>query len=158
MDNPAIVRAAAPADLESLAALKEEWAARTGEATADERAEFVATLDHWMRERGESVVCLVAERDGMLIGMGWLIIFDRVPDLGDHRRRTGDIQSVFVRPGLRGTGVGRQLIAGLVAVADSRGIPRVTVSANSRAASLYESQGFVATPTLLERRSNPRQE
>ena len=85
--------------------------------------------------------------------MAWLIIFERVPDIRDQRRRTGDLQSVFVRPAFRGAGVGRQLISGLVAFADELGIPRVTVSANSRAASLYESQGFVATPTLLERRA-----
>jgi hypothetical protein len=30
----------------------------------------------------------------------------------------------------------------------------VTVSANPRAAALYESQGFVVTPTLLERRAH----
>ena len=151
MDNLAIVRAAAPTDLESLAALKEEWAALAAPATAVERAEFVRTLERWMSERGESVVCLVAELEGSLIGMAWLIIFERVPNIRDVRRRTGDIQSVFVRPDFRGAGVGRQLISGLVGVADEMGIPRVTVSANSRAASLYESQGFVTTPTLLER-------
>lgn len=153
MDSPVVVRAAAPTDLESLAALNEEWAAPAPPATAVERVEFVRTLERWMGEGGESVVCLVAELEGTLVGMAWLIIFERVPDIRDQRRRTGDLQSVFVRPDFRGAGVGRQLISGLVAVADELGIPRVTVSANSRSASLYESQGFVATPTLLERRA-----
>ena len=153
MDNSVIVRAAAPADLDSLATLKEEWAALSVPATAAEHADFVRFLQHWMQERGESVVCLVAELDRMLVGMAWLIIFERVPNIGDLRRQTGDIQSVFVRPGFRGGGIGRQLISGLVAAADDMGIPRVTVSANPRAASLYESQGFVATPTILERRA-----
>jgi GNAT superfamily N-acetyltransferase len=154
MDSLAIVRPAAPTDLESLAAMKEEWAALDVPATTVERAAFVKALERWMSERGESVVCLVAELDGTLIGMAWLTIFERVPDIRNHRRLTGDIQSVFVRPEYRGAGVGRQLIRGLVAVADDRGIPRVTVSANSRAASLYESQGFTAEPTLLERRAH----
>jgi GNAT superfamily N-acetyltransferase len=152
MDSLAIVRAAAiPRDLESLAALKEEWAALAAPATAAERGEFVSSLERWMAERGESVVCLVAELEGSLIGMAWLIIFERVPNVRDFRRRTGDIQSVFVRPHFRGAGVGGRLISGLVGVADEMGIPRVTVSANARSASLYQSQGFVATPTLLER-------
>jgi GNAT superfamily N-acetyltransferase len=154
MDSLAIVRPATAADIESLAALKEEWAALAAPATAAERVEFVLALERWMGERAESVVCLVAELERTLIGMAWLIIFERVPDIRDHRRQTGDIQSVFVRPDYRGAGVGRELISGLVAVADDRGLPRVTVSATSRAASLYESQGFVATHTLLERRAH----
>jgi GNAT superfamily N-acetyltransferase len=153
MDSSVVVRAAVPRDLESLAALKEEWAGLTRAATSVEHAEFVSCLRGWMRERGECVLCYVAELDGTLIGMAWLIIFERVPDVRNLRRRTGDIQSVFVRPGFRGAGVGRRLISGLVAAADEMGIPRVTVSANPRAASLYESHGFVATPTLLERRA-----
>ena len=153
MDSLAIVRPAASTDLESLAALKEEWAAMGAPATAVERAEFVQSLEHWMGERGESVVCLVAELEGRLIGMAWMVVFERVPDIRDRRRLTGDIQSVFVRPDYRGAGVGRELIRRLVAVADERAIPRVTVSANPRAASLYESQGFAVTPTLLERRA-----
>jgi GNAT superfamily N-acetyltransferase len=153
MDSPAIVRPAALTDLDSLAALKEEWAALVAPATTLERAEFKRALERWMSERSDSVVCLVADLGGTLVGMAWLIIFERVPDIREHRRLTGDVQSVFVRPGYRGAGVGRQLISGLVAVADRRGIPRVTVSANSHAASLYESLGFVATPTLLERRA-----
>jgi GNAT superfamily N-acetyltransferase len=153
MDSSIIVRAAVPADLDGLASLKEEWAALSTPVTATEHAEFVTFLERWMHERGDSVVCHVAELDGSLIGMAWLIIFERVPDVRNRRRWTGDIQSVFVRPGFRGAGVGRRLIQSLTGVADELGIPRVTVSANSRAASLYEAQGFVAEPTLLERRA-----
>lgn len=152
MDSLVIVRAAEPDDLESLAALKEEWAALSAPASAAERAEFVRSLGRWMDERGASVHCRVAELDGTLVGMAWLIIFERVPDVRNIRRQTGDIQSVFVRPGFRGAGIGRRLVRALTAVADEMGIARVTVSANSRAASLYEALGFDATPTLLERR------
>ena len=151
MDNLAIVRAAAPTDLESLSSLKEEWAGQAAPATAVARAEFVRTLERWMDERGESDVCLVAELEGSHHGMACLMTFEGVRFIRVVLRRSGDIHCVFVRPEFRGAGVGRQLISGLVGVADEMGIPRVTVSANSRAASLYESQGFVATPTLLER-------
>jgi len=106
-----------------------------------------------MQERGDSAICQVAELEGALIGMAWLIVFERVPDIRDRRRRTGDIQSVFVQPSHRARGIGGQLIRTLTVVADDLGIPRVTVSANSRAVAVYQALGFVETPFLLERRA-----
>lgn len=147
-----VIRAAMRSDLEELAALKEEWAALETPATDTERAEFIRALGHWLDARDGSVVCHVAELYGTLIGMAWLVVFERVPDIRNQRRLTGDIQSVYVRPEHRGAGIGRQLLAGLLTAADELRIPRVTVSANSRAAALYEAQGFTAVPTLLERR------
>ncbi|WP_127474476.1 GNAT family N-acetyltransferase [Microbacterium sulfonylureivorans] len=152
MQHRVAVRRAVPSDLDSIAALKEEWAALPARASAEERDEFARALGEWWEERSGSVICFVAEVDTTLIGMAWLVIFERVPDIRNHRRRTGDIQSVYVRPGYRGAGIGSQLLAGLVAVADELQIPRVTVSANSKAAALYEAQGFAAASTLLERR------
>lgn len=147
------VREAVSADVESLAELKEEWAALPTSPTSAERADFTAALGKWMETHGSSVICYVAELDADLVGMAWLVIFERVPDIHHHQRRTGDIQSVYVQPDHRGSGIGSRLIAALVSAADELQIPRVTVSANSRAATLYEAHGFTATPTLLERRA-----
>jgi hypothetical protein len=52
-----------------------------------------------MRERRHTVA--VAELDGSLIGMGWLVIFERAPNIRDARRRIGNVQSVFVDEGHR---------------------------------------------------------
>ena len=146
------IRTAGPADATALAQLKELWADLPSPATDAERIEFASSLARWMQERGDSVICRVAEFEGALIGMAWLIVFERVPDIRDRHRRTGDIQSVFVQPSHRGRGIGSQLIRALTVIADDLGIPRVTVSANSRAVPVYQALGFVETPFLLERR------
>ncbi|WP_167993392.1 GNAT family N-acetyltransferase [Arthrobacter pigmenti] len=98
-------------------------------------------------------MCRVAEVDSRLVGMAWLVIFERVPDIHDRHRLTGDIQSVFVRPEHRRRGIGAALVRSLVDVADERGVPRVTVSANASAASMYEAEGFAPAPYLFERRA-----
>jgi GNAT superfamily N-acetyltransferase len=147
------IRTAGPADAIGLVRLKEAWADLPSPATDAERTEFASSLARWMQERGDSVICQVAELEGALIGMAWLIVFERVPDIRDRRRCTGDIQSVFVRPSHRARGIGSQLIRNLIVIADDLGIPRVMVSANSRAAAIYQALGFVETPFLLERRA-----
>ncbi|MDQ0577623.1 GNAT family N-acetyltransferase [Agromyces albus] len=153
MDSRVCIRTAGPADAIGLARLKEAWADLPSPATDAERTEFAGSLARWMQERGDSVICQVAELEGALIGMAWLIVFERVPDIRNRQRRTGDIQSVFVQPSHRARGIGSQLIRTLTVVADDLGIPRVTVSANSQALAIYQALGFVETPFLLERRA-----
>lgn len=147
------IRTAGPADAIGLVRLKEAWADLPSSATDAERTEFASSLARWMQERGDSVICQVAEFEGAFIGMAWLIVFERVPDIRDRHRRMGDIQSVFVQPSHRARGIGSQLIRTLTVVADDLGIPRVTVSANSQAVAIYQALGFVETPFLLERRA-----
>jgi GNAT superfamily N-acetyltransferase len=113
---------------------------------------FSNDIASWMTAEGEALIARVAEQDGSLVGMAWLVIFDRVPDFQDRNRSTGDIQSVFVLPEFRQQGVGRALVDSLLETADERGIPRVTASANEAAAQLYVKAGFRTAPLLLERR------
>ena len=57
------------------------------------------------------------------------------------------LEDVFVRPGARGTGVGRALVEGVLALARERGCRRVELDvndANAPATALYESLGFSA--------------
>jgi len=151
VDTPVRIRIAGPEDASELARLKESWANLTAPAAEAELAEFARELRRWMQEHSDTVTCAVAELDGILIGMAWLVVFERVPNIRDTRRRTGDIQSVFVQQSHRSRGIGKRLVRELAAVADHLGIPRVTVSANARSASLYEALAFEPAPLLLER-------
>lgn len=153
LDIAARIRIAGPQDATELARLKESWADLSDPATEAELAEFADELRRWMEERGDTVTCAVAELDGSLIGMAWLVVFERVPNIRDSRRRTGDIQSVFVDQTHRSRGIGKQLVQVLTNTADDLGIPRVTVSANARAAPVYQALGFEPTPFLLERKA-----
>lgn len=148
----AVVRRATSEDAAALAELKVIWAGRLKPASPEEVRSFSDDLASWMSAQGDSLIARVAEGDDGLVGMAWLVIFDRVPDLDDRRRSTGDIQSVFVLPEHRGHGVGRALVNSLLEEADERRIPRVTVSANDAAVPLYIGAGFRASPVLLERR------
>ncbi|WP_322411017.1 GNAT family N-acetyltransferase [Microbacterium invictum] len=145
------IRIADPHDAIQLAILKESWSNLDCPATEAELAEFAEELRRWMQERNDAVTCAVAELDGILIGMAWLVVFERVPDIYDTRRLTGDIQSVFVQQGHRSRGIGKQLVRALTATADALGIPQITVSANAPSAPMYEALGFRETPLLLER-------
>jgi GNAT superfamily N-acetyltransferase len=148
----AVVREATSDDATALAALKVLWAGRAESATPDERRSLALDLASWMTGQGDSLIARVAERGDGLVGMAWLVVFDRVPDLDDRTRTTGDIQSVFVLPEYRRQGVGRALVDSLLEAANERRIPRVTVNANAAAAPLYEKAGFRSSALLLQRR------
>ncbi|MDR7112234.1 MULTISPECIES: GNAT family N-acetyltransferase [Microbacterium] len=147
-----VVRNATTEDAAALAVLKVAWAGRPNHPGPEEMRSFSNDIASWMTAEGDSLIARVAERDGALVGMAWLVIFDRVPDFHDRSRSTGDIQSVFVLPEFRQHGVGRALVDSLLEAADERGILRVTVSANEAAAQLYVKAGFRSAPLLLERR------
>lgn len=146
-----IIRSAQPKDVRGLVALKEAWAELSRPVSESERREFGEDLAAWMRSQGQALMCRVAEIDGELVGMAWLVLFERVPDIHDRTRLTGDIQSVYVLPQHRQRGIGRELVRSLTDAADERGVPRVTVSANAAAASIYSAEGFLTAPYLLER-------
>lgn len=146
-----IVRSAQSQDVMRLAALKEAWAQLSRPVSESEQREFAEDLAGWMRSQGQALECRVAEIDGELVGMAWLVLFERVPDIHDRTRLTGDIQSVYVLPQHRQRGIGRAPVRSLIDAADERGVPRVTVSANAAAASIYSAEGFVTAPYLLER-------
>lgn len=147
-----VIREATPADLESLADLKVQWASLTYLPSTEERAEFARALVEWIDSMGDSLVCRVAEVNGALVGMAWMVIFERVPDIHNRKRLAGDIQSVFVASEYRGRGIGLALVRAVCETADILGIPRVTVSANEQAAPLYSRAGFTPSPILVERR------
>jgi GNAT superfamily N-acetyltransferase len=147
-----VIREATSADLHSLADLKVQWASLAYFPSTEERAEFAEALGEWMDTMGDSLVCRVAEVNGALVGMAWMVIFERVPDIHNRKRATGDVQSVFVASEYRGRGIGLALVRAVCETADILGVPRVTVSANECAAPLYSRAGFTPSPILVERR------
>jgi GNAT superfamily N-acetyltransferase len=142
-------------DVRAVAELKEQWAALPGPASPEQRRRFAEILGRWIDRQGASLIARVADHQGELVGMAWLVAFERVPNIDQTVRLTGDIQSVYVAPAYRGAGVGRALVASLLEAADARGIERITVSANHAAAPLYVQLGFRSDDLLLERRRPP---
>ncbi|GAA5084978.1 GNAT family N-acetyltransferase [Microbacterium yannicii] len=147
MIDSVVVRFAAPPDVAGLVELKTQWAGR--QAEAGESEQLTIALDEWLRR--SDVVCAVADDDGQLVGMAWMVVFERAPNLGDVSRHSADVQSVFVIPSHRGRGVGAELVRSLCDAADRRAIPRVTVHSSTRAIDLYRRAGFAPSPVLLQR-------
>jgi GNAT superfamily N-acetyltransferase len=149
--KPFEIRAPRSEDLRALAHLKIEWARIDPRPDGAAEWAYADALSSWMDRMGDRVICRIAVLGGGLVGMGWLVVSERVPDFGDRKRRTGDVQSMYVVPAKRGHGIGRALLDALCAAADERGLPRVTVRSSPRAVPLYESAGFATGPTLLDR-------
>lgn len=147
-----IIRAATLDDIDGLTSLRILWADLPKPPTTAAIQSFRRTLAEWMASRPDTVMTAVAEWESELVGMAWLVLFERVPNIDQRARMTEDIQSVFVLPGQRRRGIGRALVDALLSAADRMGVPRVTVSANQAAMNLYLDAGFNPRNHLLERR------
>lgn len=152
MEPDVAIRAATAEDAAQLAELKLLWSPPDVEPKDCERAMFAHDLRSWIEAAPDARICTVAAIGDQLVGMAWLVVFERAPDYDARRRLTGDVQSVFVRPAHRGHGIAGELVRALLGAADDRGVLRVTVSANVDAAPVYLRAGFRDAPMLLERR------
>jgi len=152
-----IVRRGTAQDAPALARLRWQWradarasgASASNPATVD-RATFVDFFSTWVVDHLATHLPFVAEVDGRLAGMAWLMLPDRVPSVSNLDRRFGDVQSVYVVPELRNAGVGAALMAAVLAEARARELEFVTVHSSERAVPMYERAGFRAGQRWLE--------
>jgi GNAT superfamily N-acetyltransferase len=147
----ATVRVRDAGDAEALAALRWQRATQERGHDADNRDEFVTALRDWMAAHAETHIPFVAEVDGVVVGMAWLMVAARVPTASAYERRFGDVQSVFVRPELRNDGIGALLIERLLETAGATGLEHVTVHSSERAVAFYRRHGFGYRETALIR-------
>lgn len=99
-------------------------------------------------EGGDAVV-LVAEQAGEVVGYAYAELEGR--DYMALRGPAGVVHDLVVDPGRRGGGIGGMLLDAVVAALQSRGAPRVVLSAaarNQAAQRLFARAGF--RPTMLE--------
>lgn len=148
------IRRGTAEDAPALARLRWQWRAdERGESPADvDRATFVEFFAGWVVDHLATHLPFVAEVDGRLAGMAWLMHTDRVPGVTNLARRMGDVQSVYVVPELRDRGVGAALMAAVLAEARARELEFVTVHSSERAVTMYERAGFRAGQNWLESR------
>jgi GNAT superfamily N-acetyltransferase len=144
------VRAARPAELETVAELRWRWVAEQDGLPGDGHAAFVREFAAWVRENAATHHCLVVVRDGRVLGMAFLAVTARVPTPAAFSRASGDVQSVYVVPEARDGGLGGRLIDGVLRLAGELGLERVTVHSSSRAVPAYRRRGFAVAPQLLQ--------
>ncbi len=117
----------------------------------ESNARFGSPFERWLVGSQPWCSCAVAEVGDQLIGMAWLVVYQRVTNPSQFDRATGDIQSVYVRPNYRHRGVGRALVQLMIDEGERRGVDRFTVDSNDRALRFYQRQGFATRASLLQR-------
>jgi GNAT superfamily N-acetyltransferase len=145
-----VVRKGTAQDAPGLARLRWRWRVEERDEPHGHRDMFLDFFTAWVLDHLTTHVPFVVEVDDRLAGMAWLMLSDRVPSPGTMDRRTGDIQSVYVRPELRGSGVGTALLNTVVAEARTRELEHLTVHSGARAVPYYLRVGFGADGRWLQ--------
>lgn len=145
------IRHATDNELGVLAALRWQWAVEeNGRTPATPREEFIEGFVNWSREHAASHHWIIAVRGHAIIGMACLATVSRVPHPQvPSGRASGDLQSVYVVPSERNTGLGSQILAAVSCRSSQLGLERVTVHSSPGAVSAYERAGFEVSPLLL---------
>jgi GNAT superfamily N-acetyltransferase len=151
------VRAATAADVPVLAELSWRFRTEGRDPEGADREAYLAYFAGWVLDHLTTHLPFVAEVDGAIVGMAWLMPADRVPSPTNRTRRTGDVQSVYVVPECRDRAIGSVLLAALLDTARSLRLERVTVHSSARAVTFYRRQGFRSEDALLhwQRSSTP---
>ncbi len=149
-DTGLSIRLAHPDDLPAVAELRWRWFEERGGRPLMTRAEFVPRFVTWAEENRDTHRCVVALRNGTVVGMAWLAVVPRVPRPRSFERASGDLQSVYVVPAERDNGIGGALVDAVLTLARDLGLERVTVHSSQRAVGVYARRGFAASPVLLQ--------
>ena len=144
------VRPPDPAELAAVAGLRWRSVAEKHGLSGDGQAAFVREFVAWVRDNTATHRCLVVVRDSEVLGMAFLAVTARVPTPRAFVRACGDVQSVYVVPEARNSGLGGRLIDGILRLAAELGLERVTVNSSERAVTAYERGGFEVSPCLLQ--------
>jgi GNAT superfamily N-acetyltransferase len=142
------IRRAGAEHLPAVADLRWRWSVEEdGVAPVTDPAGYVAATAAFAAAHPATHRCFVAERDGDVVGLAWLALTDRPPTPDDLSRVSGDVQSVYVVPELRGSGTGSRLVAALLDDARAAGCRYVRVHSSPRAIPLYARAGFALDET-----------
>ncbi|MCA5922986.1 GNAT family N-acetyltransferase [Curtobacterium oceanosedimentum] len=148
-----VIRASRPEDMAAVADLRWRWSVdEDGREPVRTPDEYRRAMTDFASRHRDSHRCVVAERDGVVLGMGWLAVHPRPPAPhvpGD--RSTAELQTVYVHPDLRGSGVAGRLVTALLDVADELGVERTSVHSSVDGERLYRRLGFGDARLLLQR-------
>lgn len=140
-------------DIGDLAELRYTWRVdERGERGLD-ASEYQSQLREWMHRHRETHFSYLALHDDVAVGCAWLCVIDRIPGPGTFIRRSGALQSVYVRPAKRNAGVGSELVRFVVEEARAMNLDYLGVHPSERSFTFYRRLGFDAADRALELRS-----
>lgn len=151
--NDVVIRSSRPDDMPAVADLRWRWSVDEDGRTPGQSPEaYRDAMTAFALHHPETHRCVVAERDGIVLGMAWLALTPRPP--APHRpggRMAAELQTVYVHPDLRGSGVAGRMVDRLLVVADELGAERTSVHSSVDGERLYRRLGFGDARLLLQR-------
>lgn len=148
------VRIASPAELLDVGGLRWDSLLENGGSPEDSRDIFSERFAEWGSTHTSTHTCFAAvASDGLVIGMAWLAITQRVPSARAFDRASGDLQCAYVVPELRNSGIGARLVRAVLVRAADLGLERVTVHSSADAVPFYRRAGFASEDVLLHLRA-----
>lgn len=117
------------------------WLEDGGDGDPDED-DFGAHLGRYLSERRDSHVGALVDLDGEPVGVGWVVVVDRLPWPHDPNPRAGLVQAVYVDIAHRGAGAGYRLLEFLIDECRAAGLKYLLVNPTERAEALYRRLGF----------------
>ncbi|WP_125776631.1 GNAT family N-acetyltransferase [Antribacter gilvus] len=149
-DERLVVRLAREEELADVVRLRWLWTGeREGPDAAGAAEDYVPAAAEWARAHQDSHLAHVAVLDGAVVGMAWLALSVRVPKVGAILRLSGDLQSCYVLPEHRRSGIGGVLVRAVLDTAADRGVEHVTVHTSPDSVAMYARNGFAHEERLL---------
>lgn len=153
--SPAEVRAATLADLPALL----EWRMRVlaevfPAAPGEDRAALRAANEAYYRlalADGSHTACFARDpATGRIVGCGGICYQREMPSPDNPPGTNGYLMNIYVLPPLRGCGIGRAIVAWLLADARRRGTGKIYLEASLAGHPLYTSLGFKDMPDYMK--------
>ncbi len=111
--------------------------------SAEESARLESDLETYFREHlGRDCLAVLAEDDGEVAAMAFLILVDRPASPAVPSGRVGEVGNVLTYPGHRRRGLATAVMRRLIEEADHRGVSRVDLAASPAGRKVYEKLGF----------------
>jgi GNAT superfamily N-acetyltransferase len=139
-------------DLPTLVALRYQWRVEEGGEAGPALEAFESEFLAWYSDHRHAHLGYLASVDGVAVGCAWLFVVDRIPGPGRFVRRSGMLQSVYVKPELRSAGIGAQLVHFLIDEAKTMELDYLMVHPSSASFTFYRRLGFVESGKVLELR------
>ncbi|WP_085368482.1 GNAT family N-acetyltransferase [Leifsonia sp. NCR5] len=148
------VRIASASQLLDVGGLRWDSLLENGGSPDESRDVFSERFAEWGGAHTSTHTCFAAvASDGIVIGMAWLAITQRVPSARAFDRAFGDVQCVYVVPELRNSGIGARLVRAVLERAADLGLEPVTVHSSAGAVPFYRRAGFASEDVLLHVRA-----
>jgi GNAT superfamily N-acetyltransferase len=148
-----VVRRAGPEDAALLAEHRARVWREVGDWDADVLAPQIPVWTEWMRGAlaGGTYVGWIAEREREPVGSGAVLVHLAIPRPGSPSDRAGRVQSVYVVPGARRSGIARALMNEAIAFAREAKLISLVLHPSDEARPLYAAMGFTEADEMLLR-------